>query len=107
VRHHQNTRAFRGGNPDGGSPDINAVENSALQIHSFELCPLQIDIRELRAPQTWPGKYRALKVGQRLRRETVLRLDLNRASPWFNSSMRRGYARGVTRHKQAAKTRYD
>ena len=28
-------------------------------------------------------------------------LDLNRASPWFNSSMRRGYARGVTRHKQA------
>ena len=32
-----------------------------------------------------------------------LGLDLNRASPWFYSSMRRGYARGVTRHKQAEK----
>jgi hypothetical protein len=31
-------------------------------------------------------------------------LDLNRASPWFNSSMGRGYARGVTRHKQAEKS---
>jgi hypothetical protein len=29
--------------------------------------------------------------------------DLNRASPWFYSSMRRGYARGVTRRKQAEK----
>jgi len=29
--------------------------------------------------------------------------DPNRASAWFDSSMRRGYARGVTRHKQAEK----
>jgi hypothetical protein len=77
--------------------------------HGLNGPPLFIDgkLRRRRPTEDFPPPLFSLRHATRCFSARPLGLDLNRASPWFYSSMRRGYARGVTRHKQPGKTRYD